>query len=268
MTNAKQVINIAAKEAGYQEEFKNGHFNNNQKYSDETPGLEWSDYMAWCVTFTCWVFRKAGLPKGSYPVTASCLQAVSWYKKNNRWSEYPAIGAAVFFGPGGGTHTGIVANYDDHYIYTIEGNTNLNGSAEGDGVYRKTRVRKTDNVYGYGYPVYSEGIVSADPEWASKNPVEKPPVVEKPLTPKFPGTQYFKVGISNSYVTHLDKLLVKTGFTKHKDGKAYEPGPFYSEWTKANVKDFQKAQGWTGYDADGLVGPETWKRLHKAAGYR
>lgn len=106
--------------------------------------------------------------------------------------------------------------------------------------------------------------------------VEKPdpkpetpkPTPVKPLVPKFPGRQYFKVGVSSKHVTALDKLLVKTGFTKFKSGKAYEPGPYYSEYTKKNVQAFQKSLGWTGNDSDGLVGPETWRRLHLKAGYR
>lgn len=99
-------------------------------------------------------------------------------------------------------------------------------------------------------------------------PTPKPTPKPKPKTPAFPGKQYFKVGAHNKYVTQLDKLLIKTGYTKHKSGKAYEAGPDYTIYTRENVRDFQRRQGWTGSDADGLVGPETWKRLHKAAGYQ
>lgn len=115
-----------------------------------------------------------------------------------------------------------------------------------------------------------ETLDAKDSKPEPSKPVEPKPVPKptKPLTPAFPGRKFFKVGVSNKYVTQLDKLLVKTGFTKYKAGKAYEPGPYYSEYTKKNVQAFQKSLGWTGNDADGLVGPETWKRLHKAAGYR
>ncbi|WP_326739155.1 CHAP domain-containing protein [Streptomyces sp. NBC_01022] len=161
-------------EVGYREGFSGGHWNNKQKYSAAVPGLAWSDYQAWCCTFTSWAFQTAGLPKGSYPVTASCATATSWWKQRGRWSEYPALGAQVMFGPGGGSHTGIVIGYDDTTITTIEGNTNASGSAEGDGVYRKTRQRQDTYVYGYGYPDYPGGITSADPTW--KNPIEEDPM--------------------------------------------------------------------------------------------
>ncbi|RAJ53814.1 CHAP domain-containing protein [Streptomyces sp. KhCrAH-43] len=169
---AADVTRVLNGEVGYREGFSGGHWNNKQKYSSQVPGLEWSDYQAWCCTFTSWTFQEAGLPKGTYPVTASCLTATNWWKQQGRWSEYPAIGAQVMFGPGGGSHTGIVIDYDADTITTIEGNTNTSGSAEGDGVYRKTRKRRDSYVYGYGYPAYPGGIKSADPNW--KNPTTAP----------------------------------------------------------------------------------------------
>ena len=169
---AADVARVLKGEVGYQEGRSGGHWNNKQKYSGAVPGLEWSDYQAWCQTFTTWTFQTAGMPKGSYPVTASCALAVAWWKKAGRWSEYPAIGAPVFFGPGGGSHTGIVIAYGADTITTVEGNTNTSGSAEGDGVYRKVRQRRDSYVYGYGYPEYPGGIKSADPTWKNPAPTQ------------------------------------------------------------------------------------------------
>ncbi|WP_328691411.1 peptidoglycan-binding protein [Streptomyces phaeochromogenes] len=273
MSYVSTIVEIAKKEVGYHEGKSGGHWNNDQKYSDQVPGLEWSDGMAWCATFVYWCAYKASA--GSlFPKTASCATGVSWYKKANRWSEYPAKGAQVFFGAGGGTHTGLVYDYDDTYVYTVEGNTNLTGSPEGDGVYFKKRLRRDSYVYGYGLPKYPDGIESADPKYASEKPKPSVPAQPskpkptKPVAPAFPGRNLFKVGQSNKWVTHLDKVLIKAGFAKHKAGKTYTPGPEYTTYTRDNVKDFQKSKGWTGSDADGLVGPETWKQLHLKAGYR
>lgn len=83
----------------------------------------------------------------------------------------------------------------------------------------------------------------------------------KPSTsaaPAFPGRQYFKAGADNKYVTQLGKQLVKKGFGKHY---SVGPGPKWGEADRLNVQDFQRAQHWTGSDADGYPGPETWKRL-------
>lgn len=273
MMVADKVIDNAKSQVGVHEGKTNGHWNNDQRYSDEVPGLEWSDGMAWCATFVYWCAYKANA--GSlFPKTASCAYGVTWFKKQNRWSEYPAIGSQVFFGAGGGTHTGLVYDYDADYIYTVEGNTNTNGSAEGDGVYFKKRERRSSYTYGYGLPKYAEGIVSADPKYAAEKPkpVETKPLPSqpkpsKPKAPSFPGASHFKVGKSDSWVTALDKALIAAGYAKNKAGKTYKPGPEFTKYTLANVRDFQKAQGWTGNDADGIPGKETWKRLFKKAGY-
>ncbi|MFE1786412.1 peptidoglycan-binding protein, partial [Streptomyces sp. NPDC059506] len=43
----------------------------------------------------------------------------------------------------------------------------------------------------------------------------------------------------------------------------YRQGPSrtWSEADRRNVAAFQRAQGWSGPDADGFPGPETWRRL-------
>lgn len=173
MSTAKKVIAAAKAEVGYREGKTNGRNNNRQKFSKNVPGLEWSDGQPWCATFVAWCARKAGAAD-LYPVTASCDVAGKWFKDRGRWSAYPAVGAQAFFGfPHDLNHTGIVYKFDANYIWTIEGNTNSNGSREGDGVYLKKRARRSANVIGYGYPRFAEGIDSADPAYAKEKPVTK-----------------------------------------------------------------------------------------------
>jgi hypothetical protein len=165
------VLGVAKSQVGTQETRNDGHWVNDSKYNKwygPIPGYARGgmDY-PWCAVFVAWVADKAGAAS-LYPKTAGCETAVAWFKNKNRFSEYPAIGAQVFYGSGGGSHTGLVYAYDATYIYTVEGNTNTSGSAEGDGVYLKKRSRKDAYVYGYGYPAYPAGIVTADPTW--KNP--------------------------------------------------------------------------------------------------
>jgi len=168
-SHAKIVISVAEAEIGTLEGRSGGHWNNHQKYSEGVPGLEWSDRQPWCQTFVTWVAREAEVQRLYHPVdspTASCDLAAAWFKKIDRWSEYPALGAQVFFGSARDlNHTGIVAQYDDTYIYTVEGNTNTSGSREGNGVYAKKRGRRDAHVIGYGYPAFREGVDSADPAW-------------------------------------------------------------------------------------------------------
>lgn len=46
-------------------------------------------------------------------------------------------------------HTGVVERVDGETVYTIEGNTNLAGSREGDGVYRKSINLNSDILVGF-----------------------------------------------------------------------------------------------------------------------
>lgn len=77
----------------------------------------------------------------------------------------------------------------------------------------------------------------------------------------FPGASAFKLGQSHAAVTVLGQRLVAHGYGRfYKEG----PGPRFTEVDKDATQAFQKAQGWTGTDADGYPGTETWKRLMTA----
>ncbi|ANZ19960.1 CHAP domain-containing protein [Streptomyces noursei] len=167
MAQAADVIRIARGEIGYREGFSGGHWNNHQRYSPAVPGLEWSQNQAWCATFVSWCARQAGA--GSlFPVTASVWTAYNWFRSRGRYSAYPAIGAQVIYGRSANSHTGIVVAYDANTITTVEGNTSVTGSAEGDGVYLKRRNRRDAYVHGYGLPQYAEGVTTADPALKGK----------------------------------------------------------------------------------------------------
>lgn len=180
MRVANRVVRVARGEVGTHEGRSGGHWNNHQKYSPAVPGLEWSQNQAWCATFVSWVAMTAGVAE-LYPRTASCDVAAAWFRSKGQWSEYPAVGAQVFFGSYSDfVHTGLVVAYDDTYITTVEGNTNTNGSREGDGVYLKRRARRDSYVVGYGYPAFPDGIDSADPRYERTKPKRKPKRKPKP----------------------------------------------------------------------------------------
>lgn len=160
-----KIVSIAKSQVGYHEGRSNGHWNNIQKYAQQVPGLGWNNGGPWCATFVSWCAMKAGLAD-YYPRTATVAVAMDWFKQKGEWSEYPAIGAQVIYGVSGSSHTGLVYDYDATYVYAIEGNTNTNGSAEGDGVYAKKRVRRDSYVHGYGYPkIPGVKLKSADPNY-------------------------------------------------------------------------------------------------------
>lgn len=158
MANTAGLIKILKGQVGYRETGTN-----HQKYSPAVPGLEWSQNQSWCATFASWAYLKAGLrPNKDFPVTASCLAAVSWYKSHKRWTSTPHVGDQVLYGPGGGEHTEIVIGVSSTSITTIGGNTSgsLGGTYfNGDGVYQKSVARSASRIYGYGRPNF--GAVKA-----------------------------------------------------------------------------------------------------------
>lgn len=118
---AEKLINVAKKEIG-----------NNE--SDGTH-MKYETYMGfsgnepWCAMFVSWCANQAGfIDSGIIPKYAYCSDGVSWFQSKNAFhkegSGYtPQPGDIVFFGPGGGSHTGIVVKSDANNVYTIEGNT-------------------------------------------------------------------------------------------------------------------------------------------------
>ncbi|THA72554.1 hypothetical protein E6R60_26870 [Streptomyces sp. A0642] len=262
--NAADVISKARSEVGHHEGRSGGHWNNDQKYSKETPGLQWSNFMAWCCTFIVWCANKAG-DKTIVPVTASCINAVNTYRAWKRFSYFPATGAQVFFGPNGGRHTGLCIRWSKTHIWTIEGNTNDDGSPEGDGVYEKQYLRTDPYVYGYGYPKYAHAMDSADPDWnePGKAPEKKPTPPPAPAkAPAFPGREYFRLGAKNKYAKQLQTWLAKGGW-----GPKYQVGPSETmskidlDKVKALQKHYLSALG----PADGLTGPKTWQYAWEVA---
>ncbi|RGD61018.1 CHAP domain-containing protein [Kitasatospora xanthocidica] len=279
-SNAADLIRIARDEVGYHEGRSGGHWNNIQKFSPAVAGLEWSQGEAWCATFVSWCAEQSG-NAGRFPVTASCAEGVAWFKERDRFTEYPVIGGQVFFGPGGGSHTGICIAYTSSTITTVEGNTNDGGSAEGDGVYLKTRERRSDWVYGYGIPDFAEGAVLADPEWKDRPgalyfgqeaSAEDSPDGGAPsggAAPAggggdggggyepFPGADFFHDGQNSDVITRMGERLVAEGCSAYAEG----PGPEWSDADRESFRNWQHKLGDSGADADGVPGPKQWAAL-------
>lgn len=166
MGTSAQVISLAKAQVGYHEgKDANGNWDNVEKFAAQVPGLSWvsEDHEPWCAVFDSWALYKCGV--GGFPITASVAVLRNWAKAHGRFTEYPTLGALALFheADGGTEHTGIVYGWDASHVYTVDGNTNVNGSSEGDGVYLKSRARSA--TYGYLIPAYDEYATSADPAW-------------------------------------------------------------------------------------------------------
>lgn len=73
----------------------------------------------------------------------------------------------------------------------------------------------------------------------------------------YPGAKYFRIGRTSKLITELGRALERVGYRGYRFG----PGPTFTSADKKAVRWFQLKQGWTGADADGIPGAETWKRL-------
>lgn len=100
--------------------------------------------------------------------------------------------------------------------------------------------------------------------------VPNPPVTDPPapggtpvVSATFPGASKFGPGADNPYVTQLGRMLSDRG------GMRFYPRGIGSKWSDADrqaTAAFQRAQGWTGADADGIPGALTWRMLARHEG--
>lgn len=99
----------------------------------------------WCAAFVYWSFESAGvtgMPRSGFSPT--------WFTKNAIYSRtlkkadpLPADVFGIWFQSKGRiAHVGFIDAWNSgSYCITVEGNTNEAGSREGDGVYRKRRLK-------------------------------------------------------------------------------------------------------------------------------
>jgi hypothetical protein len=134
------------------------------------------------------------------------------------------------------------------------------------------------DLHPLGWMEELEGVVIHTPS----SPVQPPAPVPAPVHPpvaggshngswtNFPGSAAFKIGQANDAVWILGLRLQAAGFDKHKSlGHAtYAPSHFFEAHDWRNVQDFQKAQGWSGANADGFPGPLTWQKLGEASHWK
>jgi CHAP domain len=213
------------------------------------------NYNPWCDMWISYCADKSGNASvvGKF---AYCPAHVNWFRARNQWSEYPKVGAIVFYdwdGDGLADHVGIVESFTDTTITTYEGNTsagNAGSQSNGDGAYKRVRPRKVPNVLGYGYPAYAAEVTPEKPK-----PDVKPPA--------FPGFNKLYPGLSSPYVTLLDKRLIALGYGAYYKGSA--PGPYYGKSTEKAVRAYQvnnpafQSHG----RADTVCGPKQWAAIFK-----
>ncbi|RZK80550.1 MAG: CHAP domain-containing protein [Pedobacter sp.] len=97
----------------------------------------------WCAAYVSWVFFKAGYPLPRTAWSPALFPAAKVVKEPK-----PGWVFGIYFPDlkriG---HCGLVEKLQGDFVMTLEGNTNLEGSREGQGVYRRLRHKRTINKY-------------------------------------------------------------------------------------------------------------------------
>lgn len=210
------------------------------------------DRQPWCATFVVagWKVNHIPIPPGADTAWTPAMRVA--FDHAGRLHETPAPGdvAFVYYASLGRIgHVGVVERVDGDYVVTVEGNTNLDGSRTGIGVYRhRRRWRNGGTLRGFGRPAYP-GVPGPRPA-----PGYTPPAFPPGLRP----------GIHAPVVADLQRTLLAAG---------YGPIPgavttFYGPKTQAAVIRFHNAHPQfrsAGRDHDPAIGPRGWAYLHRLA---
>lgn len=138
--------------------------------------------------------------------------------------------------------------------------------------YEQTRPTTRKLATPYGYWKNTEKYIPYRFNGVAGGVVPEPPVTGEPppapggtpaVPTAFPGASKFGPGADNAHVAQLGRMLSDRG------GLRFYPKGVGTKWSDADrqaTEAFQRAQGWTGADADGLPGAETWRLLAKHLG--
>ena len=103
---------------------------------------------AWCAAFVSWVLQqcqivnpKSGWCPNWFPVEKT-IYKVSQPPINRETPQTGDVFGIYFSNKNRVAHVGFIMEWTDKYAVTVEGNTNEAGSREGDGVYKKKRLKR------------------------------------------------------------------------------------------------------------------------------
>lgn len=126
-----------------------------REYGGSNRGLEVEQYLQsvglgpgypWCAAFVSWCYQYADVeaPLSAW-VPDYSRRCKRIYQRNRFQKRTPKQGDVFLIWydrlnrP---AHMGFIDKWSDKWIVTVEGNTNDNGAREGNGVYKKRRLKK------------------------------------------------------------------------------------------------------------------------------
>ena len=254
MNEREIVLSIAKNEVGYLEKKSNSQLDDKTANAGDKNYTKYAKYLddlkdfyngkkngyAWCDIFVDWCFVKAfGVeralellcqPKKSYG--AGVGYSCDYYKNKGQFYTDAQIGDQIFFKNSSGvrTHTGLVYNVDDKYVYTIEGNTS-------DKVQMKKYLKTSKSIYGYGRPKYkieeSKPVVHkiTSKDFSARNYT----FIKEKYVRKTPVVANNKIKYNNFVASTRNKLKKDvSGYAKTKIGASFNLSKFQDDY-KGNV---------------------------------
>lgn len=139
-----QVAATYEGEVGIREVGKNNHGPGPKKY---LASVQLGEGYAWCAAFVKWVFLQHDIDTGK-----ANAWSPSWfpndrviYRRGQNPKAIPDKGdvfGLYYTNLKRVGHVGFVHDWSEDWVITVEGNTNGDGSRDGDGVHRKRRLKK------------------------------------------------------------------------------------------------------------------------------
>jgi hypothetical protein len=138
--SSERIIAIARKELGVREQ--TGH-NDGARVEEylKCVGLKKGD--KWCAAYISWVFAKAGYAEPRTGWSPALFPANKTVKEPK-----PGMVMGIWFPSLNRiAHCGLVEGLRNDWVTCLEGNSNLEGSREGDGVWRRIWHKRTISRY-------------------------------------------------------------------------------------------------------------------------
>jgi hypothetical protein len=221
---------------------------------------------AWCATFLVagWKVNKVPLVPGTDSAFTPAMQA--GFKNAGKLMNSPRAGDVGFLFDqklGRIAHVFFVEKVEGDFVKTIEGNTNLDGSRTGVGVFRHSRrwTGGASMIRGFGRPDY-KAVAVAGGRQAMALPVVSLAAVIAAARKDPPGPDG---AISHpAAVRVVEAALVAEGLLS----SAFAKDGSYGTVTIKAYAQWQRRLGFTGADADGIPGMESLKKLGLRHGFR
>lgn len=290
--DVNKVLEVAKAEVGYLEKASNSNLdsktanagqNNYTKYARDLDNVSGfyngrKNGYAWCDVFVDWCFVQAyGVENAKMLLCqpnkssgAGCKYSMQYYKHKGQLKTSPEVGDQIFFKNSSGdiSHTGLVVNVDNSYVYTIEGNTSTASGviANGGGVCEKKYKLNYNRIAGYGRPNYS-----------AKSEVTTP-VITTPVSKNPTMLAWQQAAVSDGFSMEVDGIwgpecikIAKQAIVKKRSTYKYlnltkivqehvgvvVDGKCGKNTDKA-IRNYQEKHGLL---VDGEVGLNTWKKI-------